>query len=160
MYIMCVCLFSALGRRVGALQISVIITINTRRKKCPQNVAVSVFSGIACALLATSSATPSAQLWRITSASRTLSKLTTKMDPPMTSPRQTCQICDFRRVVQEGSRSETFRSEVTGNLPEVKGIWRVHYVKGQVQGWEWFLTRFPLKFTENNDTDEIVIWVL
>ena len=25
MYIMCVCLFSALGRRVGALQISIII---------------------------------------------------------------------------------------------------------------------------------------
>ena len=28
MYIMCVCLFSALSRRVGALQISIIIIIN------------------------------------------------------------------------------------------------------------------------------------
>ena len=32
--------------------------------------------------------------------------------------------------------------------------------KGQVQGLGWFLTQFPLKFTENNDVDEIVIWEL
>ena len=31
MYIMCVCLFSALSRRVGALQISVIIIIKYKR---------------------------------------------------------------------------------------------------------------------------------
>ena len=42
-------------------------------------------------------------------------------------------------------------------------------IKGQVQGWEWFLTWFPLKFAENNDAlkfaenndvGEIVIWGL
>ena len=32
MYIMCVCLFSALSRRVGALQISIIIIMNTVNK--------------------------------------------------------------------------------------------------------------------------------
>ena len=31
-------------------------------------------------------------------------------------------------------------------------------LKGQVQGWGWFLTRFPLKFAENNDVGEIAIW--
>ena len=34
MYIMCVCLFSALSRRVGALQISIIIIIWAPTKKC------------------------------------------------------------------------------------------------------------------------------
>ena len=34
------------------------------------------------------------------------------------------------------------------------------FLKGQVQGWGWFLTRFPLKFAENNDVGEIVIWGL
>ena len=35
-------------------------------------------------------------------------------------------------------------------------------VKGQVQGlgMGWFLTWFPLKFTENNHVGEIVIWGL
>ena len=33
MYIMCVCLFSALSRRVGALQISIIIIITVHYKK-------------------------------------------------------------------------------------------------------------------------------
>ena len=33
-------------------------------------------------------------------------------------------------------------------------------IKGQVQGLGWFLTRFPLKFAENNDVGEIVIWGL
>ena len=33
MYITCVCLFSALSRRVGALQISIIIIIKTRKRK-------------------------------------------------------------------------------------------------------------------------------
>ena len=33
-------------------------------------------------------------------------------------------------------------------------------VKGQVQGEEWFLTRFPLKLTENDDVGETVIWWL
>ena len=32
--------------------------------------------------------------------------------------------------------------------------------KGQVQGLGWFLTQFPLKFAENNDVGETVIWVL
>ena len=32
--------------------------------------------------------------------------------------------------------------------------------KGKVQGLGWFLTRFPLKFAENNDAGEIVIWGL
>ena len=36
----------------------------------------------------------------------------------------------------------------------------VHTVKVQVQGLRWFLTRFPLKFAENNDVGEIVIWGL
>ena len=36
----------------------------------------------------------------------------------------------------------------------------VNAVKGQVQGLRWFLTRFALKFAENNDVDEIVIWGL
>ena len=31
------------------------------------------------------------------------------------------------------------------------------YFKGQVQGLGWFLTRFPLKFAENNDVGETVI---
>ena len=30
-------------------------------------------------------------------------------------------------------------------------------LKGQVQGWGWFLTRFLLKFAENNDVGEIAI---
>ena len=30
-------------------------------------------------------------------------------------------------------------------------------LEGQVQGWGWFLTRFPLKSAENNDVGEIVI---
>ena len=30
-------------------------------------------------------------------------------------------------------------------------------IKGQVQGWRRFLTRFPLKFAENNDVGETVI---
>ena len=33
-------------------------------------------------------------------------------------------------------------------------------LKGHVQGLGWFLTRFPLKFAENNDVDETVIWGL
>ena len=33
MYIMCVCLFSALSRRVGTLQISIIIVIKKKKKK-------------------------------------------------------------------------------------------------------------------------------
>ena len=33
-------------------------------------------------------------------------------------------------------------------------------LKGQVQGLGWFLTWFPLKFNENNDVAEIVIWGL
>ena len=37
---------------------------------------------------------------------------------------------------------------------------RKQFLKGQVQGWGWFLTRFPLKFAENNDVGEIVIWGL
>ena len=31
---------------------------------------------------------------------------------------------------------------------------------GQVQGLGWFLTQFLLKFAENNDVGEIVIWGL
>ena len=34
---MCVCLFSALSRRVGALQISIIIIINLRNTHQPKN---------------------------------------------------------------------------------------------------------------------------
>ena len=33
-------------------------------------------------------------------------------------------------------------------------------LKGQVQGWGWFLTRFPLKLAENADVGETVIWGL
>ena len=33
-------------------------------------------------------------------------------------------------------------------------------VKGRVQGYGWFLTRFPLKLAENADVGETVIWGL
>ena len=33
-------------------------------------------------------------------------------------------------------------------------------VKGQVQGYGWFSTRFPLKLTENDDVGETAIWGL
>ena len=32
--------------------------------------------------------------------------------------------------------------------------------KGQVQGWDWFLTQFLLKLAENDDVGGVVIWVL
>ena len=32
--------------------------------------------------------------------------------------------------------------------------------KGQAQGLGWFLTRLPLKFADNNEVGEIVIWGL
>ena len=38
--------------------------------------------------------------------------------------------------------------------------WNRYILKGQVQGLGWFLTRFQLKFAENNDVGEIVIWGL
>ena len=43
MYIMCVCLFSALSRRVGALQISIIIIIITIHSFDPVSVTYDVF---------------------------------------------------------------------------------------------------------------------
>ena len=44
--------------------------------------------------------------------------------------------------------------------PTEMSLTKSHYVKGQVQGLGWFLTQFPLKFAENNDVCEIVIWGL
>ena len=46
------------------------------------------------------------------------------------------------------------------SFPRNKNICVVEVIKGQVQGWGWFLTRFSLKFAENNDVAEIVIWGL
>ena len=34
------------------------------------------------------------------------------------------------------------------------------WLKGQVQGWGWFLTRFPLKLADNDDVGKTVIWGL